>query len=881
MKRKTETSQSQSKAAIQTLVRFSKKDIDQIYSELDTDKEGLSDEAVAEKIEKYGLNQLTHEKSVPWYKQLIKSFIDPFTLVLMTLAVISFITDVLLSPPESRSFKTVIVISTLVAISGFLKFSQEYRSSKAADKLKTLISSTSDILRKKSGIQEIDVENIVPGDIISLAAGDIIPADLRLIVSNDLLVSESSLTGESEPVEKVASPLNSISDDTAVTELSNICLLGTTIASGSATGIVLATGDATYFSSIASSIVTQKNKTSFDKGIKKISLLLIRLMILMVPLVFVVNGITKGDWLQALLFAISIAVGLTPEMLPVIVTTNLAKGAILMGKHKTVVKELDAIQNFGAMDILCTDKTGTLTMDEMTVTTYLNARGEEDPTVLRKAYLNSFFQTGLRNLMDVAVLEKGKDKGFSNLEYQYSKVEEIPFDFIRRRISVVLKDAEGKNKMITKGAYEEIIGICTQVENGGKIEVLTAVEKKEALDRAKKLSSEGIRVIAIAQKEQLAASEATSKAEEKELVLAGFVGFLDPVKESAGEALKVLEEDGIDVKILTGDSGAVTLKVCQNLGLVVQRVLLGNEIGKMSDEELAAAVEETSVFAKLEPLQKSRIIQSLQEKAHIVGYMGDGINDAAALHQADVGISVDTAVGIAKDSADIILLEKDLRVLEEGVIEGRKVFGNIMKYIKITVSSNFGNVFSVLLASLVLPFLPMLPIQLLVQNLLYNISQLAIPWDTMDQEYLKKPRKWNADDIGKFMLFVGPISSIFDVVTFLVMWFIFKANTPAMQSLFQTGWFVVGLLSQTLIVHMIRTEKIPFIESRATLPVMALSGGMMLIGAGLPFTPFGTSIGLTALPLAYFPWLIGILFSYSLLLQLVKKRYIKRFNRWL
>lgn len=866
MKRKTETSQSQSKAAIQRLVRFSKKDIDQIYSELDTDKEGLSDEAVAEKIEKYGLNQLTHEKSVPWYKQLIKSFIDPFTLVLMTLAVISFITDVLLSPPESRSFKTVIVISTLVAISGFLKFSQEYRSNKAADKLKTLISSTSDILRKKSGIQEIDVENIVPGDIISLAAGDIIPADLRLIVSNDLLVSESSLTGESEPVEKVASPLNSISDDTGVTELSNICLLGTTIASGSATGIVLATGDATYFSSIASSIVTQKNKISFDKGIKKISLLLIRLMILMVPLVFVVNGITKGDWLQALLFAISIAVGLTPEMLPVIVTTKLAKGAILMGKHKMVVKELDAIQNFGAMDILCTDKTGTLTMDEMTVTTYFNARGEEDPTVLRKAYLNSFFQTGLRNLMDVAVLEKGKDNGFSNLEHQYSKVEEIPFDFIRRRISVVLKDTEGKNKMITKGAYEEIIGICTQVENGGKIETLTADEKKEALDRAKKLSSEGIRVIAIAQKEQPAASEATSKAEEKELVLAGFVGFLDPVKESAGEALKVLEEDGIDVKILTGDSGAVTLKVCQNLELVVQRVLLGNEIGKMSDEELAAAVEETSVFAKLEPLQKSRIIQSLQEKAHIVGYMGDGINDAAALHQADVGISVDTAVGIAKDSADIILLEKDLRVLEEGVIEGRKVFGNV---------------FSVLLASLVLPFLPMLPIQLLVQNLLYNISQLAIPWDTMDQEYLKKPRKWNADDIGKFMLFVGPISSIFDVVTFLVMWFIFKANTPAMQSLFQTGWFVVGLLSQTLIVHMIRTEKIPFIESRATLPVMALSGGMMLIGAGLPFTPFGTSIGLTALPLAYFPWLIGILFSYSLLLQLVKKRYIKRFNRWL
>lgn len=551
MKRKTETSQSQSKAAIQALVKFSKKDIDQIYSELDTDKEGLSDEAVEERIEKYGLNQLAHEKSAPWYQQLIKSFIDPFTLVLIALAIISFITDVLLAAPENRSFKTVIVISTLVAISGLLKFSQEYRSSKAADKLKTLISSTSDILRKKTGIQEIDVANIVPGDIISLAAGDIIPADLRLSISNELLVSESSLTGESEPVEKIASPLNSISDDTAVTELSNICLLGTTIASGSATGIVLATGDATYFSSIASSIVTQKNKTSFDKGIKKISLLLIRLMVLMVPLVFVVNGITKGDWLQALLFAISIAVGLTPEMLPVIVTTNLAKGAILMGKHKTVVKELDAIQNFGAMDILCTDKTGTLTMDEMTVTTYLNAQGEEDLAVLRKAYLNSFYQTGLRNLMDVAVLEKGKEKGLSNLEHQYSKVEEIPFDFTRRRISVVLKDAEGKKKMITKGAYEEIIGICSQIENGGKIETLTADEKKKALDRAKKLSSEGIRVIAIAQKDQ----QAASKTEEKELILAGFVGFLDPVKESAGEALKVLEEDGIDVKILTGEIG--------------------------------------------------------------------------------------------------------------------------------------------------------------------------------------------------------------------------------------------------------------------------------------------------------------------------------------
>jgi Mg2+-importing ATPase len=862
------------------LFHFSKLDIDKVYKELNTDFNGLTMDAVEDKVEIYGLNQVAHEKPIPWYIQLFKSFNNPFILVLLALAIVSLITDVILAAPEDRSFTTAIVVGTMVTISVLLKFFQEFKSGKAAEKLKALVRTTAAVCRKDLGINEINMFEIVPGDIVYLAAGDMIPADVRIITSKDLFVSQSSLTGESEPVEKY-SILKKTNKDLSVTDLDNVCLLGTTIISGSATAVVIATGNDTYFGSMASTLVGTKTQTSFEKGVNSVSMLLIKFMFVMVPIVFLVNGITKGDWLEALLFAISVAVGLTPEMLPMIVTTNLAKGAVVMAKRKTVVKKLDAIQNFGAMDVLCTDKTGTLTLDKIIVERNLNIHGEEDLRVLRHGYLNSFYQTGLRNLMDIAILEHGKENGFNELEKSYIKVDEIPFDFTRRRMSVVLENNEGKRQLVTKGAVEEMLSISTFAEYDGKVVELTDEIRNEVINMVAKLNNEGMRVIAIAQKNNIPDENSFSVADESNMVLMGYIGFLDPPKESAAAAIKALNQNGIEVKILTGDNDAVTIKICSEVGLKVTNILLGSDVENMSDEELSSLVDTTNVFAKLSPLQKSRILKVLQDKGHTVGYMGDGINDAAALRQADVGISVDTAVDIAKESADIILLEKNLMVLEEGVIEGRKVFGNIIKYIKMTASSNFGNVFSVLVASIFLPFLPMLPIHLLIQNLFYDISQISIPWDTMDAEYIRKPRKWNADDIGRFMIFIGPISSIFDIVTFLVMFYIFKANTPEMQSLFQSGWFIEGLLSQTLIVHMIRTKKIPFIQSKATTPVLLLTGIIITVGICIPFTVFGASVGLQPLPLSYFPWLVGILLSYCVLTQIVKTMFIKKFNRWL
>lgn len=866
--------------SVNRLISFSKMNLEEIYKELNTDINGLFNKDIEDRVEKYGLNQVAHERPTPWFIELIKAFINPFIIVLLALAVVSLITDVILAAPGDKSYVTVIIISIMVIISGLLKFSEEFKSSKAAEKLKALVKTTALVHRQDMGKKEIDMVEIVPGDIVYLAAGDMIPADIRIISSKDLFVSQSSLTGESEPVEKYPN-LKEKDKELGVTELDNICLLGTNIISGSATAVVVATGDDTYFGSMASSLSGPRVKTSFEKGVNSVSTLLIKFMLIMVPIVFFINGITTGRWLEALLFAVSIAVGLTPEMLPMIVTSNLAKGAVSMAKRKTVVKKLDAIQNFGAMDVLCTDKTGTLTLDKIVVERHLNINGEEDIRVLRHAYLNSFYQTGLRNLMDVAILEHGKDQGFNELEKNYMKVDEIPFDFSRRRMSVVLKNKDGKRQLVTKGAVEEMLSICTFAEYNGEVVELTEKIKNKVLNMVTKLNNEGMRVIAVAQKNDIPDENTFSIKDESNMVLMGYIGFLDPPKESAAEAIKALKENGVNVKVLTGDNDAVTKKICKEVGLIVDNILLGSDIEKINDEELSKLVDNTNVFAKLSPLQKSRIIKVLQNKGHTVGFMGDGINDAAALRQADVGISVDTAVDIAKESADIILLEKNLMVLEEGVIEGRRVFGNIIKYIKMTASSNFGNVFSVLIASAFLPFLPMLPIHLLVQNLLYDISQISIPWDTMDQEYLKKPRKWNADDISRFMIFIGPISSIFDIITYLVMWFVFKANTPAMQALFQSGWFIEGLLSQTLVVHMIRTKKIPFIQSRATAPVLLLTGVIVVVGIFIPFTSFGASIGLQALPLSYFPWLIGILLSYCVLTQIVKTMYIKKFNRWL
>ncbi|NSW92199.1 MAG: magnesium-translocating P-type ATPase [Firmicutes bacterium] len=865
------------------LIEFSTKDIKEVFATLNTTLEGLDSVEAELRLEMHGTNQIVHEKAAPWFVQLIKAFINPFIGVLIFLAGVSLVMDVILAAPENRSWRTVIVITTMVTISGLLRFFQEFRSNKEAEKLKALVHTTASVVRSDTGKQEIEMAEIVPGDIIHLAAGDMIPADVRIISSKDLFVSQSALTGESEPVEKYDTLKYDVNQQKSISlsELDNICFMGTNVVSGAAVAVVLSTGNNTYFGSMAKSLVGQRALTSFDKGVNSISWLLIRFMFVMVPIVFLVNGFTKGDWLDAFLFAVSVAVGLTPEMLPMIVTTNLAKGAVAMAKRKTVVKRLNAIQNFGAMDILCTDKTGTLTLDKIVLERHLDIHGNEDDRVLRHAYLNSYYQTGLKNLMDVAVLEFGAKKGFENLEQIYRKVDEIPFDFTRRRMSVVLQNGSDKRQLVTKGAEEEMLSICSYAEYRGEVVPLTDDIRKEVKEMVKQLNKEGMRVLAVAQKNNVPHEGVFSVKDESEMVLMGYIGFLDPPKETAASAIKALNEYGVKVKILTGDNEIVTKKICKEVGLPVDNILLGSQIDGMADEELAEAAENTTIFAKLSPLQKSRIIKMLQSKGHTVGYMGDGINDAAALREADVGISVDTAVDIAKESADIILLEKSLMVLEEGVIEGRKTFGNIIKYIKMTASSNFGNMFSVLAASAFLPFLPMLPIHILVQNLFYDISQISIPWDNMDEDYLKVPRRWDASNVSKFMIFIGPISSIFDIVTYLVMWFVFKANAPAFQSLFQSGWFIEGLLSQTLIVHMIRTEKVPFIQSRAARPVLLLTGAIIALGIAIPFTPFGRSIGLQPLPLTYFPWLIGILLSYCLLTQSIKTWYIKKFKTWL
>ncbi|MGY0374255.1 magnesium-translocating P-type ATPase [Clostridium sp. JNZ J1-5] len=862
------------------LLNYSKMHIEDIYKLFSTDIKGIATYEAEERAGKYGLNQVSHEKPSPWYVQLFEAFFNPFIIVLIILAVVSLITDVIIASPQDRSWRTVIVIGTMVGVSGVLRFVQEYRSGKAAEQLKALVKTTAAVCRNDIGTKEINMSEIVPGDIVSLAAGDMIPADVRIVTCKDLFISQSALTGESEPVEKFQAVKNT-DKNINVSDLDNICLLGTNVISGTATAVVVGTGDSTYFGSMAASLVGQRAQTSFEKGVNSVSWLLIRFMMVMVPIVFFINGITKGDWLEALLFAISIAVGLTPEMLPMIVTTNLAKGAIALSKRKTVVKRLNAIQNFGAMDILCTDKTGTLTLDKIVVERHLDIHGNEDDRILRHGYLNSYYQTGLRNLMDVAILEFGGEKGYNELEKHYLKVDEIPFDFTRRRMSVVLQDKEGKRQLITKGAVEEMLSICAFAEYRGKVVELTDSIKEEVIAMVDSLNEDGMRVIAIAQKNDIPDEHSFGVKDESDMVLMGYIGFLDPPKDSAAAAIKALNDHGVKVKILTGDNDAVTKKICSEVGIEIKNILLGTHIEDMTDEKLAEVAEDTTVFAKLSPVQKSRIIKVLQSKGHIVGYMGDGINDAPALRESDVGISVDTAVDIAKESADIILLEKSLMVLEEAVIEGRKIFGNIIKYIKMTASSNFGNVFSVLAASAFLPFLPMLPIHLLIQNLIYDVSQISIPWDRMDEEYIRKPRKWNADDIGKFMMFIGPISSIFDIITYLVMWYVFKANTPAAQGLFQSGWFIEGLLSQTLIVHMIRTKKIPFIQSRASKPVLLITVVVVALGICIPFTVFGASVGLEPLPLAYFPWLIGILLCYCLLTQIVKKLYIKKFNRWL
>lgn len=852
--------------------------------------DGLSENEVIEKRKVYGVNEIAHEKAPSWYLQLFQAFLNPFIAVLIILAIISFVMDVLLAKPGEADYKTVIVVSVMVMLSSLLRFWQEFTSNRAAEQLKGMVKTTATVLRKESGKKEIDIIHLVPGDIVFLSAGDMIPADCRVIQSKDLFISQSMLTGESLPVEKRELTIID-AEKKSVLELENICFMGTNVVSGTASAIVVTTGNLTYFGSIGKAITGKRAETSFDKGINKVSWLLIRFMLVMVPLVFLINGITKGDWLEALLFAISVAVGLTPEMLPMIVTANLAKGAVNMSKRKVIVKRLNAIQNIGAMNILCTDKTGTLTMDKIVLERHLNVFGGDDDEVMKWAYLNSFHQTGLKNLLDVAVLEHADVHKCLKVEESFKKIDEIPFDFQRRRMSVILEEKNGKHLLICKGAVEEIIDLCTQAFDPGpdkqlhiendKIVPMDEAMRKIILSTSKKLNEEGLRVLLVAIKEYEERPLTYSVADESNLILTGFIGFLDPAKPSAKPAIEGLQKLGISIKVLTGDNEIVAKKICKDVGIPVQYILLGKEIESFSDDVLSQKLDETSILAKLSPIQKSRIIKLLQSKGHTVGFMGDGINDAAALREADIGISVDTAVDIAKESADIILLEKDLMVLRKGVIYGRRTFGNIIKYIKMTASSNFGNMFSMLGASAFLPFLPMLPIQILVNNLLYDISQISIPWDSMDKDFLEKPQKWNAGGISRFMIFIGPISSIFDYATFAVLWFVFKANSPHYQTFFQTGWFIESLLSQTLIIHMIRTRKIPFIQSWATAPVVALTSLIMAIGIFIPFSPFAHALKMQPLPLSFFPWLTAILLSYCFLTQIIKNWFIKKFNQWL
>lgn len=771
----------------------------------------------------------------------------------------------------------------MVILSTILRFWQEYKASVSSESLQKMVTNTCTVIRDNGTEYETSIASLVPGDIVRLAAGDMIPADMRVIETKDLFVSQGTLTGESDSIEKRPAPRHADKPAGSIVELDNICFMGSTVVSGSATGIVVSTGNNSYLGTIARSIAGHRASTAFDKGIAKVSMLLIRFMLIMVPFVFLINGLTKGEWLDAFLFAVSVAVGLTPEMLPMIVTVNLSKGAVAMSKKKTIVKDLNAIQNFGAMNILCTDKTGTLTCDQVVLERYINADGTSDDSrrILRHAYFNSFFQTGLKNLMDKAILSHVRELEMESVRESYKKVDEIPFEFTRRRMSVVVEDAGGKRQIITKGAVEEMMQICSHTEVGNRVVPFTPELKAKAGEISRQMNRQGLRVLAVAQKSFLSKENNFAVEDESDMVLIGYLAFLDPPKQSAANAVRQLHAHGIDVRVVSGDNEAVVRTISRQVGIDTSNVLTGAELSGMNSDEKKEAVARTTVFAKVTPMQKTEIIALLQAQGNTVGFLGDGINDAAALRQSDIGISVDSAVDIAKESADIILLEKDLMVLEKGVIEGRRTFGNIIKYVKMTASSNFGNMFSVMAASAFLPFLPMLPIHLLVQNLLYDMSQTAIPFDRMDDDYLRRPRRWDASDLSRFMMFIGPISSIFDITTYLLMWYVFSCQSPAAQSLFQSGWFVEGLLSQTLIVHMIRTKKIPFIQSRASWPVMSMTIAVMAAGIIIPFTRFGSYIGLTPLPLSYFPWLAATLVAYCALTQTIKKWYIRRFRRWL
>ena len=858
---------------------------------------GLTEDQVEENRDLYGENVITKGQEDSILKKIYESIINPFTVILLVIALVSLVTNVWLAKPGEEDPTTSIIIVVLVLISGGIRFIQELRSDRAASNLSRLIVNTATVIRE--GVeQELPIDELVVGDIIKLSAGDMIPADVLLLDSRDFFVQQSGLTGESDAVEKVCLSKADEQNFDSLLETESLAFMGTNVISGRATALVLVVGDETMMGAIEQTLNTYDEPTSFEREMNSISWLLIRLMLVMVPVVFFINGLTDGDWLEAGVFALSVGVGLTPEMLPMIITASLAKGSIIMAQEKVVIKKLNAIQDLGAIDILCTDKTGTLTQDEIVLEYPLDIHGDLDLAVLRRAFLNSYYQTGLKNLMDRAIInrtekEAEKHEIVRDLDQTFKKIDELPFDFERRRMSVIVKDDENVISMVTKRALEEMLAISSYVEYKNQITELTEEIRQEILAEVAQLNEQGLRVLGVSYKSDLEEDYDYEVKDESDMILTGYLAFLDPPKSSAAPAIETLAEYGVATKILTGDNEKVTQAVCEKVGLDVENILLGVEVDALSDEELSQAVENTTVFAKLSPDQKARIILQLKANGHKVGYMGDGINDAPSMKVADVGISVDTAVDIAKETADVILLDKDLMVLEKGLVEGRKVYANMTKYIKMTVSSNFGNIFSLLFASIFLPFLPMAPVHLIVLNLVYDLSCIALPFDNVDSEFLKKPRIWSANSITRFMAWIGPISSIFDVLTYLILYFIvvpmliggsYQAGSEqagAFITLFQTGWFIESMWTQTMVIYMLRSPKLPFVQSRPALSVIVTTMVAALFVTSLPYSLFASVLKMAPLNGTYFLFLFLIIVLYMVSVTFIKHLYIKRYKEWL
>ena len=871
------------------------KSVVEVLDALETSITGVQEDQVETLRDTYGENKLTKATEVPLWKKIYESIINPFTVILLVIAVISLMTNVILAKPGEEDPTTSIIIVVLVLISGGIRFVQELKSDKAASNLSSLIVNTATVIR--DGVQqEIPIEELVVGDVIKLSAGDMLPADALLLETRDFFIQQSSLTGESESVEKKTMWTPSEEEtQKPVLESERFVFMGSNVVSGSALAVILVTGNDTMIGRIEKTLNNFDEPTSFEKEMNTISWLLIRLMLVLVPVVFVINGLTDSDWLEAGVFALSVAVGLTPEMLPMIITASLAKGAVIMAKEKVVIKKLNAIQDLGAIDILCTDKTGTLTQDEIILEYPLDIHANLDLGVLKIGYLNSYFQTGLKNLLDRAIITRTEKESIEHedlreLSTRYKKIDELPFDFERRRMSVIVKEESHEGALlVTKGALEEMLSISAHVQDGKEIHPITEEIRQNILEAVSQLNEQGLRVLGVSQKFYPNASHRFAVEDESNMILMGYLAFLDPPKPSAAPAIQALKEHGVMTKILTGDNEKVTQTVCERVGLPVDHILLGTDIEEMDDATLAIEAEKTTIFAKLSPEQKARIIRLLKVNGHKVGYMGDGINDAPSLKVADVGISVDTAVDIAKEVADVILLDKDLLVIEKGLIEGRKVYANMTKYIKMTVSSNFGNIFSLLFASV---FLPMAPVHLIVLNLIYDLSCVALPFDNVDEDFLKEPRAWTAKSITRFMSWLGPTSSIFDIITFAVMFFgiapmitgssYAESTNPAyFLMVFQTGWFIQSMWSQTMVIYMLRSPKLPFIQSKPAFSLLVTSLFALFIVTVLPYTPLAASLKLATLNGMYFLALILITVSYMLLVTIVKKVYIKKYREWL